>query len=99
MLKTSSSNVDLQLERDNALEKIPKEALDSVQTKKYSTFNIDYPVNKYPEKPKSLNLPKEKSFTNELAGVKGQYLIFNDGTVFNVRSNEGVVIDLEIIKS
>jgi len=99
MLKTSSSNVDLQLERDNALEKIPKEALVSVQTKKYSTFNIDYPVNKYPEKPKSLNLPKEKSFTNELAGVKGQYLIFNDGTVFNVRSNEGVVIDLEIIKS
>ena len=99
MLKISSSNVDLQLERDNALEKIPKEALDSIQTKKYSTFNIDYPVNKYPEKPKSLNLPKEKSFTNELAGVKGQYLIFNDGTVFNVRSNEGVVIDLEIIKS
>ena len=46
MLKISSSNVDLQLERDNALEKIPKEALVSVQTKKYSTFNIDYPVNK-----------------------------------------------------
>ena len=60
---------------------------------------IGYPVNKYPEKPKSLNLPKEKSFTSELAGVKGQYLIFNDSTVFNVRSNEGVVIDLEIIKS
>ncbi|MDA8734325.1 DUF2797 domain-containing protein, partial [Flavobacteriaceae bacterium] len=99
MLKTSSSNVDLELERVNALEKIPKEALDSIQTKQYSTFDIDYPVNKYPEKPRSLNLPKEKSFTGELAGVKGQYLIFSDDTVFNVRSNEGVIIDLEIIKS
>jgi hypothetical protein len=99
MLKTSNSNVDLLLESNKALEKLPKEALDSIQTKKYSTFNINYPVNKYPEKPKSLNLPKEKSFSSELVGVKGQYLIFSDGTVFNVRSYEGVVIDLEIIKS
>ena len=99
MLKTSNSNVDLELESNKALEKLPKEALDSIQTKKYSTFNINYPVNKYPEKPKSLNLTKEKSFSSELVGVKGQYLIFSDGTVFNVRSNEGIVIDLEIIKS
>ena len=55
MLKTSNSNVDLLLESNKALEKLPKEALDSIQTKKYSTFNINYPVNKYPEKPKSLN--------------------------------------------
>ena len=99
MLKTSSSNVDLELERVNALGKIPKEALDSIQTKKYTAFDIGYPVNKYPEKPRSLNLPKEKSFTGELVGVKGQYLMFSDDTVFNVRSNEGIIIDLEIIKS
>ena len=37
-LKISSSNVDLQLERDNALEKIPKEALDTIQTK--TVFNL-----------------------------------------------------------
>ena len=56
-----STDIDL---NSSIKAKIPKEALDSVQTKKYSTFNIDYPVNKYPEKPKSLNLPKEKSFTS-----------------------------------
>jgi hypothetical protein len=42
---------------------------------------------------------KEKVFDGELVGVKGQYLIFDDDTVFNVRSNEGVVISMEILKS
>ena len=65
----------------------------------FSTFKINYPVLKYPVKPKSLNIIKEKSFTNELVGIKGQYLIFKDETVFNIRSNEGVVISLNIIKS
>jgi hypothetical protein len=29
-------------------------------------------------------------------GIKGQYLIFEDETVFNVRSNEGLVVSIEI---
>jgi hypothetical protein len=29
-------------------------------------------------------------------GIKGQYLIFSDNTVFNVRGNEGLVIQLTI---
>ncbi|NNK40588.1 MAG: DUF2797 domain-containing protein, partial [Winogradskyella sp.] len=28
--------------------------------------------------------------------IKGQYLIFKDDTVFNVRSNEGMVVNLNI---
>jgi hypothetical protein len=29
-------------------------------------------------------------------GIKGQYLIFEDETVFNVRSNEGLVVSIEV---
>jgi hypothetical protein len=29
-------------------------------------------------------------------GIKGQYLLFEDGTVFNVRSNEGIVVKIEV---
>jgi len=57
---------------------------------------ISFPVEKYPEKIKSLNLDKTQLYQGVLKGVKGQYLIFEDGTVFNVRNWEGYVVDLEI---
>ena len=54
--------------------------------------HLDFPVIKYPEKPKSLNLTKTPKYQGHLKGLKGQYLIFEDDTVFNVRSNEGVIV-------
>ena len=45
---------------------------------------------------KSLNLIKEQNYTGVLKGIKGQYLIFKDDTVFNVRSNEGLVVNLKV---
>ena len=57
---------------------------------------LNFPVNQYPEKPKSLNILKEGSYTGKLVGIKGQYLIFEDQTVFNVRANEGLVVNLSI---
>ncbi len=53
---------------------------------------INFPVSQYPEKPKSLNIKKEQQYKGRLVGIKGQYLIFEDQTVFNIRSNEGVVV-------
>ena len=61
-----------------------------------SETNLSFPVHKYPLKPKSLNLIKTPNFTGKLVGIKGQYLIFDDETVFNVRSNEGLVVAIEI---
>jgi len=29
-------------------------------------------------------------------GIKGQYLLFEDGTVFNIRNNEGYKVQLTI---
>jgi hypothetical protein len=50
---------------------------------------IDYPVREYPLKVKSLKLDKEPIIARELMGIKGQYLIFTDGSVLNVRSHAG----------
>jgi hypothetical protein len=52
-------------------------------------MEIHYPVNQFPQKVKSLNLNKTPNYAGKLVGVKGQYLLFEDQTVFNVRSNEG----------
>jgi len=31
-----------------------------------------------------------------LKGIKGQYLLFQDGTVFNVRNHEGFVVEINV---
>jgi len=62
-------------------------------------WNLHFPVQKTPEKVKSLKLEKEQQFAGRLSGIKGQYLIFEDNRVLNVRSNEGTVIGLNIFNS
>lgn len=58
--------------------------------------HMQFPVLQYPEKVKSLNLDKTPNYKGILKGIKGQYLIFEDNTVFNVRSNEGYYVGLGI---
>ena len=55
---------------------------------------MDFPVQTYPLKVTSLNLDKTPNFSGKVVGIKGQYLIFEDGTVFNVRTYEGFVVQL-----
>lgn len=57
---------------------------------------INFPVTKYPEKVNGLNLRKEMLYSGKLKGIKGQYLIFEDSTVFNIRSNEGLRVEINI---
>jgi predicted component of type VI protein secretion system len=57
---------------------------------------ILYPVNRYPEKVKSLNLDKTPLYRGVLEGIRGQYLIFADGTVFNVRKHGGYLASLSL---
>lgn len=96
MLKNEVDPVDWESERNKALDNIPKELKQYIVKDQLEPLTINFPVNRYPEKVKSLNLKKENTYTGTLKGVKGQYLIFEDDTVFNVRSNEGVVVDLKI---
>ena len=79
--------------RDKLKEFIPQEASEYFLENNSET-ELDFPVLKYPDKPKSLNLEKTPSYEGVLSGIKGQYLIFEDNTVFNVRSNEGYVVEI-----
>ena len=56
---------------------------------------INYPVNEYPEKVKSLSFDKLEEIAGRLCGVKGQYLIFDDGAVLNIRKHTGYLVELE----
>ena len=57
---------------------------------------INFPVIRYPDKINSLNLKKSVNYSGKLIGIKGQYLIFEDSTVFNVRGNEGLRVEIDI---
>lgn len=59
-------------------------------------IEINYPVNEYPEKVKSLSFDKQDEIKGRLWGIKGQYLIFDDGTVLNMRKHTGYFINLEV---
>ncbi len=58
---------------------------------------IQYPVQNYPEKVKSINLDANPDFEGVLEGIKGQYLLFEGGYVINIRKYGGyrmlVVVD------
>jgi len=58
--------------------------------------NISYPVQKYPLKVAGLNLDKEPDFSGILSGIKGQYLLFEDGNVLNVRKFAGYQVILQV---
>ncbi|VAW25996.1 FIG00649061: hypothetical protein, partial [hydrothermal vent metagenome] len=45
---------------------------------------------------KSLNLEKTPSYLGRLIGVKGQYLLFEDNIVFNIRNSEGYKVIIEV---
>lgn len=60
-----------------------------------SPTEIHYPVMEYPEKVKSLKLDKFPQIEGELRGIKGQYLLFDDNRVMNIRSHAGYTVDLE----
>jgi len=76
-----------------ALDALPKDLKPHIIRDQVVT-ELRFPVLQYPEKVKSLNLEKEKSYSGVLKGIKGQYLIFQDQTVYNIRSNEGTVLEI-----
>lgn len=55
---------------------------------------INYPVERYPEKVKSTGFDKQAVIEGRLAGIKGQYLIFDDNRVLNIRKHNGYRISL-----
>ncbi|TPN85996.1 DUF2797 domain-containing protein [Aquimarina algicola] len=96
MLKNDVVDQDL-IEHKNALREFLPEEVQEYFIENNKETELNFPVLQYPEKLKSLNLEKTPHFSGVLKGIKGQYLIFEDNTVFNVRNSEGYVVKLSIL--
>ncbi len=98
MLRNEIDDEDLEEWRDRLYEYIPEETKEYFLSTNKET-HMEFPVLQYPTKLKSLNLEKNPFYEGKLKGIKGQYLLFEDGTVFNVRSHEGFVVALQVMSS
>lgn len=96
MLTNDIKDLDLAEERQKLKQFIPEEAMQYFLADN-KEIEIHFPVLQYPKKVKTLNLSKAPFYEGVLKGIKGQYWLFEDGTVFNVRSHEGFVVELSIL--
>jgi hypothetical protein len=85
MLKNETENIDLVEAKNTLLAGIP-ELIDELGATRLNddVVNIDYPVLQYPSKISSLNFDKTPVISGVLKGIKGQYLLLENG-VLNIR--------------
>jgi hypothetical protein len=93
MLKLEHVPYDIVAKKEMLENMLPDELYDFVDEDNVIT-HIKYPVLQYPLKVKSLNLDKTPLVKGKLMGIKGQYLIFEDGTVFNMRKHGGYEVSI-----
>jgi hypothetical protein len=96
MLQNDVEQVDLIAEKLQVQSWIPSEVQEYFFPEKNDLYEMHFPVLEYPKKVNSLNLDKTPNFQGKLMGIKGQYLIFEDGTVFNIRGSEGYVVTIDV---
>ena len=92
MLKNEHIPFDLSARKAELIDHLPDELKAYISDK--PSVKINFPVTKYPEKVKSVSLDKAPVFSDTLVGIKGQYLIFESGQVFNVRKHGGYRVTL-----
>jgi hypothetical protein len=96
MLTNDVLDLNLVEIRDSLRQYIPEEAQEYYIASNAET-NIHFPVLQYPKKLTTLNLEKTPQYEGVLKGIKGQYLLFENDVVFNVRSSEGYVVEISIV--
>ena len=95
MLKNDIDDKNLEDIKAGLVQYLPEEVRAYVQENEIEK-ELVFPVEKYPMKPTSLNLEKNPTYQGKLIGVKGQYLLFEDNRVFNVRNNEGFYVEINV---
>ena len=94
MLRNEVIDVDLIDEKWQLEELLPFDLVDYM-SEDDTIWEINYPVIEYPRKVTSVGFDKHELIEGKLNGVKGQYFIFDDGRVLNIRKHEGYYVEFE----
>lgn len=97
MLKNEiDESIDLEEEKWSLHDQLPSD-LTEFFSENDEIIQLHYPVEQYPEKIKSLSLDKTPLIEGKLSGIKGQYLLFEDGSVINIRKHTGYEVVILVV--
>ena len=85
---------DLEEEKWQIEELLPAD-LAKYMTEDDEIIEINYPVNQFPEKVKSVGFDKLPEIEGVLKGIKGQYLLLDNDRVLNIRKHTGYNVTIE----
>lgn len=94
MLRPVEPRTDLLLEARERLGSLLSEELRQYLLPNAMPMLLQYPVVEWPPKVASVQLAKTPLVEGRLVGIKGQYLIWSDGRVLNVRNHSGYHVEL-----
>ena len=87
--------VDLIEQKESLAEQLPP-AFQEYYIEDNSIMNLKYPLLHNLQKINSVGLEKKNLITGTLIGIKGQYFLFDSNEVFNVRSHQGLQVELSV---
>ena len=88
--------VDL-VEEKVRMGRLMPEGLTTFLSENDQILELSYPVLEYPVKIKSLNFDKDPFVSGKLNGIKGQYLLFDENRVINIRKFGGYLIKFQAL--
>ena len=96
MLKPTSPNSEALLDaKDDALEALGM-TYEPFFDEEDEVHILDFPVLQHPDKVTSTKLEKVPVISGKLVGVKGQYWMWEDGRVWNVRAHAGSRVEIDV---
>lgn len=96
MLKNEiDESIDLE-ETKWELEELLPEDIAQYITEDDDLTQINYPVLEFPTKVKSINLEKQPQVRGKLLGIKGQYLLFDEDRVMNIRRHTSYQVEFSV---
>ena len=97
MLKNDVNNdLELSTYRATLKERLPDELKAYILNKEKEKV-LQYPIDIYPKKVKSINFEKVKIFEGELTGIKGQYIYIDNQFVINLRKYSGYYFKISLL--
>ncbi len=95
MLKNEiDETIDLEDEKWALEEHLPSDIMEYFSEDDHIT-ELSYPIIEFPKKVKSLTFKKTPIISGTLMGIKGQYLIFEEGQVVNIRRHTGYYVEIK----
>ncbi|MCK5824796.1 MAG: DUF2797 domain-containing protein [Ichthyobacteriaceae bacterium] len=93
MLKNPAPEVDLLEWKNKLYDFMPEDTKQYFLKDRNNVHEIEFPIDSYPEKVKSIKLDKHIDYSGKVKAIKGQYIIFENGDVINIRSHEGYIVE------